>query len=338
MSASTDWQRIRLLRAKPPARVTGERVGVFVAALEQSEQLMRAAEGVGPAARPLPLFYALSQAGRAIAAARLEDPWRLAGHGIGMVPKQDHVTDPLRRVVMPKGNPGGDRRDSFAGVAAAVGSDSLSGPVELGAVWGAMPDLVEPMPQMPLDKTWRRPLEVFRHDWMSEDTFSQIYPGRFPLRMLVAGLPPDTNGAALDAELAHYPAALGAAAEISEHRAPVGTPEAVERDWSPTVEICPQFFWRGGPPASLDDVAQPHRLNGKRLLVPRLGDGEFLSPVMLWWVLLFGLSSLARYDPEEWVAALDVNASEQAVPIEAALDLAVDALPALILEALTGST
>jgi hypothetical protein len=69
------WQRIRVLRARPPARIEGERAGVFISALEQAEQLMRAAADVGPAARALPLFYAISQAGRAIAAARLPDRW-----------------------------------------------------------------------------------------------------------------------------------------------------------------------------------------------------------------------------------------------------------------------
>jgi len=51
-------------------------------------------------------------------------------------------------------------------------------------------------------------------------------------------------------------------------------------------------------------------------------------------VLLFGLSSIARYDPELWIAALDVNNSQLAVPIEATLDIALDALPELILDAL----
>ena len=49
---------------------------------------------------------------------------------------------------------------------------------------------------------------------------------------------------------------------------------------------------------------------------------------------LFGLSSIARYDPELWIAALDVNNSQLAVPIEATLDIALDALPELILDAL----
>ncbi|MGO9899681.1 MAG: YaaC family protein [Solirubrobacteraceae bacterium] len=91
------WQHIRLLRACPPGEAIGERAAVFASALEQSEQLMRAAEVVGPAARPLPLFYALSQAGRAIAAVHLPDPgWRLAGHGLSARP-QDGVSDLLRR-------------------------------------------------------------------------------------------------------------------------------------------------------------------------------------------------------------------------------------------------
>ena len=62
---------------------------------------------------------------------------------------------------------------------------------------------------------------------------------------------------------------------------------------------------------------------------------DALSPLMLWWALLFGLSMAARYDPEMWVAELDVNESKAAVPIEAALDVALEALPELILDALT---
>jgi hypothetical protein len=111
---------------------------VFASALEQSEQLMRAAEVVGPAAQPLPLFYALSQAGRAIAAVHLPDAgWRLAGHGLS-APAQDAVPDLLRRVIEPREESkkalAGGRRSSFSGVADAIGSGQLTGAVELGAV------------------------------------------------------------------------------------------------------------------------------------------------------------------------------------------------------------
>jgi hypothetical protein len=70
-------------------------------------------------------------------------------------------------------------------------------------------------------------------------------------------------------------------------------------------------------------------------MLPRLNGKDAPAPLMLWWLLLFGLSSVARYDPELWVAVLDVNTSEQAVPLEAALDEALDVLPELILTALT---
>jgi hypothetical protein len=85
----------------------------------------------------------------------------------------------------------------------------------------------------------------------------------------------------------------------------------------------------------MDAIAPDHRDQGIRMLLPRLNGSDFLSPLMLWWVLLFALSSVARYDPELWIAALDVNQSQQAVPIEAALAEALIVLPELILAALT---
>ncbi len=70
-------------------------------------------------------------------------------------------------------------------------------------------------------------------------------------------------------------------------------------------------------------------------MLPRLADRDFLAPLMLWRLLLFGLSSAARNDPELWIAAIDVNSSPQAVPIEGALEEALETVPELILDALT---
>jgi hypothetical protein len=55
---------------------------------------------------------------------------------------------------------------------------------------------------------------------------------------------------------------------------------------------------------------------------------------MLWWVLLLGLSSIARYNPEAWISTLNVNDSPAAVAIEVTLDTALSAVPNLILQAL----
>jgi hypothetical protein len=65
-----DAPRLPLRAAPPLAAQDPEPRAVFSAALQQSEELFAAAEVAGPAAKPLPLFYALSQAGRAIAAAQ----------------------------------------------------------------------------------------------------------------------------------------------------------------------------------------------------------------------------------------------------------------------------
>lgn len=337
------WQSIRILRAKPPGLVDGERLGVFVSALEQSEQLFRAAESVGPAARPLPLFYALSQAGRAIAAARLVDRWRLSGHGLSALPSTE--SNILRRPIAAKAKAEG-RRDSFAGVAAATGSEAFNGTVELGRVWAAIPDFIEPMHQMPdLDPEWRRPLRAFLVDESHGD--GSINPLRQPLQLLLDGLTPGASDVVglLD-ELKQYPSAgePGGLTGVGGYHPPglirtADDPQPIMTTLAPNGRLCPWFiwsqvgYWEGAACPALEEIAPVYR-NGSRILLPALA-GRLLSPLMLWWVLLFGLSSVARYDPEVWVAALDVNISEQAVPIEAALDVALEALPELILDALT---
>jgi len=58
---------------------------------------------------------------------------------------------------------------------------------------------------------------------------------------------------------------------------------------------------------------------------------------MTWWVLLFGLSIFARYHPQLWARALDVDGSQHAVPLEGLLDNALLAVPALVYDALLAS-
>ncbi len=252
------WQSIRLLRARPPAGVTEERLAVFVAALEQAEQLMGAAQAVGASARPLPLFYALSQAGRAIAAARLGgDAWRLAGHGLHEPRDQAEPGDLLRRVIAPrpasKKSVAEGRRDSFAGVAEATGSESLSAETELGAVWAAIPTLDGALPQMPeLDPAWRRPLRIYPAQPAVDDT-GAVMVGH-PLQLFVAGMSifdshPESAFNPDDAlrELeTFYPTSAGVA--IPSWRR---NPRGLVREWAPTGESLPVFCW--------PDVQEPVR-------------------------------------------------------------------------------
>ncbi|WP_416071590.1 YaaC family protein [Streptomyces sp. ME02-8801-2C] len=59
------WQALRETRSDPPGWAgsgNAARRKTYNAALEQAEQLLKAAAQVGPASRPLLLFYGLSQA------------------------------------------------------------------------------------------------------------------------------------------------------------------------------------------------------------------------------------------------------------------------------------
>ena len=79
-------------------------------------------------------------------------------------------------------------------------------------------------------------------------------------------------------------------------------------------------------------------------LVPWLGGSRFLrvplgekrdqpSGLMTWWIALIALSSLARYEPAGWTAALDPT-SVLAVPIERTLSNVSLMLPLLVHDAL----
>lgn len=54
------------------------------------------------------------------------------------------------------------------------------------------------------------------------------------------------------------------------------------------------------------------------------------------WGLLFGLSLLARYEPVAWQKALDPDGSPLAVELEELLDEALEVMPELLAEAITG--
>jgi hypothetical protein len=85
----------------------------------------------------------------------------------------------------------------------------------------------------------------------------------------------------------------------------------------------------------LDRIAPKVYDSEDRALIPTLpGESQLLSPLMLWWALLFGLSVVARYHPGPWSSALAVEGSTQAVPLEAILAKAVDRLPPLVYEAI----
>jgi hypothetical protein len=71
--------------------------------------------------------------------------------------------------------------------------------------------------------------------------------------------------------------------------------------------------------------------------LPAVAGGKSPLPLLLWWALLLGLSSLARYEPDDWTAAIDLDASLGAAALRAVLDIAAERVPARILSSLTAT-
>lgn len=165
------WQDIRALRAAPTGLAVNDkgRRALLSAALGQAEELATAAKAVSYAASPLPLFYSLSQAGRAIAAAHQQGRYEITGHGLhfdvasklpgrdstmlqrtlhstvaGPSPRPEKTCRHCGEITAAAGNPA---KQAFQVVAEAVGSPRLSGETTLGALWAANPDLMHlPVP------------------------------------------------------------------------------------------------------------------------------------------------------------------------------------------------
>jgi hypothetical protein len=313
------WRRIRTLRARPPGLATNdaERRAVFGAALQQSEELFHASAAVSPASKPLQLFYALSQAGRAIAAAyNPEGGWRITGHGLSVRAGGDDITD---TVVAP--TPHKDGSDAFGSVARAMRSQALESSVTLAAVWASLPELTafsrlraEAVPALELRPEGRNP-----------SFFSSLHPALATVFVLDVA-----DAAELKARLALYAHTEGCEAIIGP-LPPVDRVSQATLHWpaEPRPESTP------GTKAirALHEVAI--QVDDRWFLQPLLGSPPTApKPLLTWWVLMIALSSLARYHPGRWTAALDVDSAVTAVELEQGLAIAERRLPQLIATAL----
>jgi len=312
--------QIRLTLSDPPGRAQGDedRRKVYVASVLVFLELLEAARDVDYLARPLPLFYALSQAGRAIVAAH-GDQAQVRGHGIA----EHAVAEPVTLTTISS-----QAKGLFGAVADAIGAPRPTSTIELGAAWAALPDLVD-TPHG--DTPW--PPALF----IAPDEPEHMILARLPMNGIV--VVPSVDGdeddivAFLAGHLYRYPDAQHA--QLVRFQ---GIPALKSTGRGPGVPI----LFQSDPPDGegqrrhLDFTAcvPEHRYVGEHWLIPAVG-GVLLPPLLLWWVVLFGLSILARYEPAVWRAALDVE-TPLAVPLEDVLDEALEAVPHWILWALTG--
>ncbi len=314
---------IRATRASPPgfARDDDERRRVYGAALAQFDELIAASAAVGPASRPLPLFYALSQAGRAIAAAHAETAWSLRWHGLS---SQELSVAPLDIEVgrMAAASKDESSVDSVTGVAGATGSEVFAKAATIGALWSSLPEVFDLLPA-----SFSRELVPVR---LALEPDPEGIRGRIDQAHLYAvAIDFDGTPDELDNDLSeNYPTSIG----MSAYRPFQGQP--VRRVLTHLGSgLVVRWYRKAARDAGLDrDVVALER-DGWSWLHPNVS-GVALSSLLTWWTLLFGLSMLARYEPAGWMRALDYESSELAAPLAELLDIGVTRVPELILEAL----
>jgi hypothetical protein len=308
------WDWLRLTRSEPPGAAAGDEqaAAIFRAALQQFEELMRAAGAAGPAGRPLPLFYALSQAGRAIVATRGNEQHR--GHGLTVEQPADNVLDTMIRPVERGRIPG-----QFQSVSRVLGSPILADPVALGALFASLPETGN---EILLAVHWPRPLSV----WLATEP---VVPNPGWEHIMVKFDDGVRTPADVTETLRHYP--IAAAGRLALAEAYMRLP-MLPREPTPTG-LAIRMMLQG----NIDEVAPQYRVIGRRWLRPAIvGNTTPPNPLMTWWALLFALSMLARYQPVAWAQALNVDSSPVAVALERAMRKAIDALPQLVAEAVFG--
>jgi len=337
---------IRATRSSPPgyARDDPERRSVYGSALSQFDELIAAATAVGPASRPLPLFYALSQAGRAIAAAHAEGVWRLRMHGLS-APELDRAPLSIEVNRTPAAAKDGSSVDSVTGVAAATRSDVFPDATTIGALWSSLPELFHLLPAS--SDTGPNPLRLVPEDPDPENLHLQIDPGH--VYATVVGFSGTAD------ELVSY---------LTDHYPTSGNPQLFQPQGLPHVgqhTVCGHGFlfrWDADAPtidghlATLDRLAPSEGpgvpTEGAGLMFPPSNgfqprwlrpsiSGAAMSSLVSWWTLLFGLSMLARYEPAVWVAVLDYDAADLAAPLDALLETGLARMPELVLAALTAT-
>lgn len=325
---ATAWRRLRAMRSTPP-RLAGQdrqRRQVFSMALEQAEQLFRAATTVDYASRPLLLYYGLNQATRALSAATMADQnrWPFTGHGL-KVDRLDGITSVPALPV--RDNSSGS--SAFEVLTDVLGSASLPGWTPLNALWVSLPDL-RLQPLTPADAA-PRALEI---------TSGTVTNAQYTATL--TGLPAslaDTSPSELDGTLADYlepyPTLAGhVAVETEGLRQPVLVASEppfskVTRGWPRQVNDAVDLN------AFMDQRAITYGRSSVRWVMPAVGGNTRpLHPYATWFAILYTLSMVARYAPAQWGTALDVNQSSDAVRLEEAMDTALDMAPNLVLQAL----
>jgi hypothetical protein len=329
------WEELRATRWNPPGAALGpeDRRRTYVFALEQAEQMFEAAVGVGPATRPLLVYYGLNQAGRAIAAAASEiesgDGWQMRGHGLHCQPGS--LYGPLSDIRIWSNSP--SSKGSFVKLSALLDSPvwGKESHITLTDFWDSLPEnRLSPLHDR--GESRRTPLYVEHRDLFSDPhPIVHVPVVFFPPWVINA---PDSSKSLAD-YIASFPEARGFHSVVHYQGALAFQSHAdgwgeINMNWMLPHEQ---------PGSKLERLAYLERIsrlyNGALYFFPELdASGRSAHPLMVWWAVLYTLSMLARYHPAEWAEHIDVDRSRHAVPLENLLKSAIDVVPRLIVEAI----
>jgi hypothetical protein len=327
----TALRDLRALRYDPPGHAKqGARRTTFQSALEQCEQFQAAAHAAGYATRPVQLFYALSQAGRAIVAASPRignQAWRASGHGLTANTNAASAADVTVTAT---------KAGLFPAVAAALELEALvpDEPIALRELWPLLPE----SGLVPLTTDAMLPVLLFSQQGWPDAVFSEAEINWIPRHVKdLYGEDP----ARVKEHLDHYPALREATLRPS---APMGRLEWTSAD--PGLGL--RVEWRdesliGSRPVlfparkTVNDLGvASYRSADDFVITPAMGSmATGLHPILAWWAALLALSSLARYEPATWSKIVDIDRSAEANAIEHLLDQAIDSVPAAALHMLT---
>jgi hypothetical protein len=321
---------LRFIRVRRALLVqkANDRGGAFTAALEQAEQLWRASDAVDLVASPILVFYGFAQAGRAICAAGVKDKngWRpKEGHGLhfGLDPR-----------------PSGELMD----LSAAWIEPSGEGLIQLVASVLDSPVLARrtTLAELISSLNWETYFEFEKCGYRRPLDASPVNMGAAGLTgICLLRVPPalvskDENKWYADPAieevtkwLSNYPsvAALGTPAKAKlVDRLPSMTEvvTAIELGWEmPDAEADASH-----PLGKLVDIS--YGGEGGVFLPAVGGNTEAMHEVVLWWLILYGFSMLARYYPDAWLRVLDTDKSELAVPIDHLFSVARSELASMV--------
>lgn len=316
------WEYLQRIRSKQPAAASeGDRSQTFQAALGQFEALFTAARQVSNESRPILLFYGVSQAVRAVAAAApalRNEQYLLRGHG----QKVSDLTQKDVRALTCKL----EKTGSLPTLMDLLGMERWQSPVGLGQLWAAIPGLD------PLREDDTAPVAVeadFQYDSTSGSLVREVTARWIPMRTFNVDMADDR--AVLQAALAMYPTLGDTADPEPRQHAPASwsTPQMVGRSQR-HVSISRSVPTR---PDHADYCAQV--VMDDKWLIPTLGGSASVPEhLVLWWSLLHALSMRARYEPRGWRHDLDMDVSPSAVPLDKAMKQALRLAPELIASAI----